>query len=477
MKRNRLRLAAIAAIATAFFHANGAAAQEAKPAPELAVKVYRVDDLVLPSSDYPFRGTSLPGMAGGDRASGRGMAMGMMGGGMGMMGGGMMGGGGEGGQDGAPSGRPKSAAHERGGQGLTIERLEGAIKSLIEPESWDDVGGPGTIMPLGGSLAVRHTAKAQEEIAQLLQDLRQEVGAIRTVTVQAHWIALGSPQLDNLLGDGNRAEGNKIDRRALRELAEGSAPSERYRSQITCFNGQTVHIVSGRLRNVVQGGMPVVGGSGVGYQPLTSTPHIGAMLQVTPSLLPSGDAAVVDLQSTVTRWDLTAAEEASPVVTEAARDDDDGDDSDEKAQGDQKRGRPRGAMRGMGGMPGMSPRGASGAMGPGMMGGGAMGGGPRGGMMMGGGMGAMMQGRPSKKERDETPVPIDRVNIVAQQLATSLRVPLGVPVLVGGMTFPDADDRGDADEQLYLILEVTVDQAESPSSAPSHEGAKKPAKR
>lgn len=449
MLRSPHCLALATALAMTLVHGTDARAQapggtpprprKSEPAPEMVVKVYRVDDLVLPSSNYPFRGTSLPGMTA-DRGSGRAMA-GM--GGMGMMGGGMMSmGGGQPGQEsgmgggGAP--RERSAGH-----GMTIGGLMEAIQSLIAPEDWERVGGHGDLTTLGGSLVVRQSAENQERILRFIEDLRQEVGAIRTVTVRAHWLLLSSPQLDNLLGDGDTATGNEIDRRALRELAEGSAPSERYRGQITCFNGQTVHIVSGRMRNVVQGGMPVVGGSGVGYQPLTSTPHLGAMLQVTPSLLPSGDAAVVDLQSTVTRWDQAAMKDAATPVPPAYGDTAEGDDSENT---NKKPPRRRGAAeggQGMGAMPTME--------GKGMM------------PMMQGMMGGMMPNAAPKKSDEASPVPIDRVNIVAQQLATSLRVPLNRPVLVGGMTFPGVEGAPATDEQLYLVLEVTA-QEEPPAS-------------
>ncbi|HEX7447392.1 MAG TPA: hypothetical protein VF306_07595 [Pirellulales bacterium] len=200
--------------------------------------------------------------------------------------------------------------------------------------------------------------------------------------------------------------------------------------------------------------MPVVGGSGVGYQPLTSTPHIGAMLQVTPSLLPGGDAAVVDLQSTVTRWDLTAAEGGSPsyVPVAPAHDDETGEADRENTnkKPPRRRSSEEGGM-GMGGMPTM----------PGM--GGGM-------PMMQGMMGGMMPNAAPKKS-EVNPVPIDRVNIVAQQLATSLRVPLNRPVLVGGMTFPGVEGSPASDEQLYLVLEVT---AHDDASAGSTEGGGRP---
>jgi hypothetical protein len=57
---------------------------------------------------------------------------------------------------------------------------------------------------------------------------------------------------------------------------------------------------------------------------------------------------------------------------------------------------------------------------------------------------------------DSTPVvQIDRLNVAAQQFATSVRMPLGEPVLVGGMTFP-AREKGAAEEQLFLIVELTA---------------------
>lgn len=52
---------------------------------------------------------------------------------------------------------------------------------------------------------------------------------------------------------------------------------------------------------------------------------------------------------------------------------------------------------------------------------------------------------------------IDRVNMPTQHLETALRMPVGEPVLVGGMTVP----QGDAAEkslQLYLIVEITTDK-------------------
>ena len=48
------------------------------------------------------------------------------------------------------------------------------------------------------------------------------------------------------------------------------------------------------------------------------------------------------------------------------------------------------------------------------------------------------------------PPAVDRLNVLAQQLRTTLRVPLGKPVLVGGMTLEPTPKSRDA-KQLYLM--------------------------
>jgi hypothetical protein len=53
------------------------------------------------------------------------------------------------------------------------EELVKAIPALIEPASWDVVGGAGTIRELNGALVVRQSAEVQYQIRQLLEALSQ----------------------------------------------------------------------------------------------------------------------------------------------------------------------------------------------------------------------------------------------------------------------------------------------------------------
>jgi hypothetical protein len=376
---------------------------------ELVVKVYRVLGLVTPAPDYAYDGTFLPalqsarsatpfgggmgglmgGMGGGTGGMGAGMMMGGgMGGGMGMMsvdeklaqrGGGQAeapkpagGGGGVGGGGAVPAaGRAGAPPRRANPMRIEMSSLIDVITNIVEPASWDEVGGEGSISRIGTALAVRQTPAVHAKVKSFLEDLQRETGTLQVLTVKAQWLLLDDAQLRKLRGGADEkkqaARNEALDREAL-----GSLPAEarHYSGQITCFNGQTVHIISGRLENLLQGGIPVVGGSEVGYQPLLLTPHFGVLLQVTPAVLPGDEGVMLDVQSSATRWDS----------------------------------------------PGRSVQLQ-----------GAANGGPV--------------------------VQIDRLNVTAQQFATSMRIPLGQPVLVGGMTFPGREPESSSG-QLHLVLEV-----------------------
>ncbi|HWB08715.1 MAG TPA: hypothetical protein VG826_05810 [Pirellulales bacterium] len=74
--------------------------------------------------------------------------------------------------------RPPDAPATR--PGLDFEPLVENITSNIGPSTWDEVGGPGAIMPFtnSGALVISQTTEIHEEIAQFLQALR-EVGAVQ----------------------------------------------------------------------------------------------------------------------------------------------------------------------------------------------------------------------------------------------------------------------------------------------------------
>jgi hypothetical protein len=354
-------------------------ANKAEGKTRLVLKVYQVVDLLAPSPNYPYRGSELPTTEAtpayrGSNADGFGGGGGSIGKGggffqvppernflaqLGASGTGDAGAGGIG-IGGSQSQGPAMLSFD-------MDDLIDAIIGVVAPDSWEETGGPGTIRSLGSMLLVNQTEEVHRSVEQLLGEIRVQGGAVRTVTVAARWLALDEAQRSQLVENGKG--GAVLDREALKNLA---ADATAYQGQVTCHSGQTVHIVSGTRHSVVIGAIPVVGGQDVGYQPLVAYPNAGVLLQVTPLLLPGGQAASLDVQSSVTFWQDP---ERLAVST------------------------------------------------------------------------------------GEAGLSIDRVRLAANQLATTVRMPVGKPVLVGGLTMVD-----DAPQKpLYLVIELTVDEGERPA--------------
>ena len=415
MKRKDL-LWALALLAICCLSARSVIAQEEEDeSKKYEIRAYRVADLLMPAPNYPYRG-GLP-TAGSLDPLGR-----MVGGGMGGLGGGFsapptgaqsgggfgggmfsvragatqaapqMGTGGQG-QPGALGGFGGGGSAIRRPLGRDIDELIDTIMSTVDPESWDDVGGPGSIACFGGLLLIRQLPETHARIDDLLDTIRSEGDTAQTAVVDAHWLPLDADQLAQLLGADSAKSGGRaplaVDPGALAKLAR-EVPG--YRGRITCFSGQTVHLASGSRRSVVIGAIPVVG-SAPAYQPIMATPNLGVVLEVTPAL--GSEDAVVDLHSMVTEW-----REPDPPV---------------------RIGSPYASTRRIPMVPG---------------------------------------------EVEETPggtasMEVDRLNIPAQQMSTTLRVPLGKPVLVGGLTLePTETASGEQTDrqrkQLYLVVRVSA---------------------
>ena len=334
-------------------HAAELEAAAADEAEEHVILTYDVGDLLLDVPDYPYPGSdsggsSFGGSSGSVWVSGMGGGMGDMGGmgggmggtggmggsvggGMGGMGGGMSGGmGGGGGTDvpDTPPSTPRSAK-------ITIDDLILVMTSVVAPETWPESGGEGEVQCLGTSLVIRQTAKVHEQIKSLLEQLRESSDKQKTVAIDARWLLLTSDELESLMppNDGGTAQ---IDRKVLGEFTR--RPSS-LRGQTNCFTGQLVYLVSGTRRNVVTSVVPVVGSlerpqegqyallpggarileaqtiqssRSVGYQPVISTPNLGVLLQIRPTLIPGDSRAIVDLRSTLTVLGESVPDVAAP---------------------------------------------------------------------------------------------------------------------------------------------------------------------
>ena len=238
--------------------------QERARDPSYSIKVYRVADLVFPTPNYAFEGVKIPGLDTGTRTRGySGMHYGMGGmgmGGMGGMGGGIGGGGffsvqNQAGLGGGGLVEPATIPHSRVNSfRFTLDDLVEAITSTVGPDSWDEVGGEGNITVLGGMLLIRQTANVHEQIGQLLRALRVDGGSIRSVTIRAHWLLLDVDQFKLLVRKEDRT-GQQVVRQALKVLTDTTGA----RGQITCLDGQTVHLVTGQIKSSLTSVIPVVG--------------------------------------------------------------------------------------------------------------------------------------------------------------------------------------------------------------------------
>jgi hypothetical protein len=287
---------------------------------KLVVRVYPIGDLLLIEDDYPYRG-GLPtsqtyggglggvggGFGGGGSSAGAGGGAGM-GGGDGMVsvtdqsesastilrqvgvGGIGRGGSGAGGGGGA------ATTSRRQGRSQRAAQLISAIKTCIEAE-WDEEHGE--CIFFNNNLIVRQTEEGQTAIAHLLRALRASGGTGHSVTVEATWLVVTPQQLTTLRGPSAEGQASRFDPKAFRDLSQQATALH---GQITCLNGQQVHLATGRRQVISMGGTPTVGVGAAAYTSNIAVINLGAVLQVTPSISADAPKAFVDLHSAVTQW-------------------------------------------------------------------------------------------------------------------------------------------------------------------------------
>jgi hypothetical protein len=247
------------------------------------VRVYDVRELTHTVPNYPYFGNISPRMnttLGALSFPGINGVNGGGGGGGNMFGGGM---------NAAPGAE----------QQATAEQLAKLIIDTVEPETWRENGGDiGTIKQLNGMLVVTHKPATQQQVEELLRQFRDQQG--RVVRISAHWLLLKPDQARTLFAAGDQAGAGalrSVDRDAMAKLPTDVV---HLRGETSCFSGQTVHVVSSRIRNVIADFNPVVGTQAVGMDPTVTLVESGAALQVTSSVQSDGKTATLDLHSVLT---------------------------------------------------------------------------------------------------------------------------------------------------------------------------------
>lgn len=139
---------------------------------------------------------------------------------------------------------------------ITVDSIRDVITKTVAPNSWsENGGGDAHVAPLGTTLVVLQTAEAQEAIGQLLSSLRDGSASRRTMTIDARWLLLDSDGLERLKVKGD--DGESIINREV--LAEFTRQPTSLRGFISCFSGQSVFLTSGTVRSNVTSYIPVVG--------------------------------------------------------------------------------------------------------------------------------------------------------------------------------------------------------------------------
>ncbi|MCA9235003.1 MAG: hypothetical protein KDA44_06015 [Planctomycetales bacterium] len=410
MRSLSLVVVAVAGIAALEAHAQ----QGRNPgAEQYELRTYDIADLILTIHDHPYPGEP-------SKTTGR-VPSGSFGGSGGGLGANVQdprspvqfaqfgGGGGEFGRGGGRGYGPPAAANETNGMNVTVDDVMGAIVETIEPETWEEkrggaAQGAGRIARVGAALVIWQTQQVHEQIAELLRALHSSAGSRKTLRIDARWLLLTSDELDALLS----GENSSVDRKTLDRLTR--RPTS-IRGVTNCFSGQLTYLVSGTRRNVVQGYIPVVGSIDSTAPDATQwAGGDGPVISLVSEQTEFAPSRGVGYQPLVSTPNFGALLEIRPTLVHG----------DDRVTVDLK-----------------STITA---------------------------LGAPDDAAANQWESTGGAPAVDRSAIETQEFATTLRTPLGEPLLVGGMTCspgvgefdPAGTPAGESREapQLYLVLEV-----------------------
>lgn len=188
------------------------------------------------------------------------------------------------------------------------------LTTAVKPaDGWDDEGGQGTIARIGYLLLVTTDEDSQTQIEAVLNLLRGRWGTLRTVTIEAWWLPLGSDELaiidQSAPADRGAAHVRSLPDETWKVLLAATGQEQSYHTVLSCYNGQTVHALSGDeslvvadLRSVSSVAEEEGGGltnAPSVYEPVVRVLQEGLALEVTPAANRSGKIVVLDLHSRI----------------------------------------------------------------------------------------------------------------------------------------------------------------------------------
>lgn len=380
---------------------------------EIEVRIYDLSDLFTVAPPYPATfGSDVgpmetpvfdPGAGGFPRGTNSGGGMG---------GGGFGGGGGFFDQSRSPGARGKGALPQvdskdvAAGAKSSVDELVSAIQHTISPDQWDVAGGDSSIARLGTSLVINAEPQVHEQVENLLAQLRRRWGTLRTVSVDCWWVWLSRAELRRLLpGDGRRpVRGTALAAYGLVEEAE----FERLLDDQTAGTEEQGPRVHEHLVITGYNGQTVSGVSG------TEQAIVSDLEPVVASPVDDRSLGQVAYQLRQTVIQQGVALQLTPLVNSSGR------------------------------IVVLDLRSRVALIDP-----------------------EVEQRAPHLVVREEVAGPervkeaIDRTKMQVQRLSTTMRVPVGQPVLIGGMSFPAEEER-----RLYLFARVEVQELRDDVDSP-----------
>lgn len=169
------------------------------------------------------------------------------------------------------------------------------ITSIVEPDSWVDNGGDkGSIRAYESTLLIRHTIRAQQQVADLLSIIRSS----HPVPLEGD-AAIVRLRLDKA-AELRAAFGNSFPHITSEQATQLAwAPKSEgvlFRSTVSGFNGSRLWYSALAQRDIVSGLKATVGDGVNAFVPLTATSTDGFELIVLPLLQPDSDKVTIDVQ-------------------------------------------------------------------------------------------------------------------------------------------------------------------------------------
>ena len=233
-------------------------------------------------------------------------------------------------------------ANQVSGNGDNVRTSQDAlietIRNTISPDVWDEAGGEATIAKLGNAFIISADEQTHSQIDALLNLFRDRWGTLRTISVRAWWHWMTPAEVAPVLNSdgepvhpGDAPAFGLVPDEAWKKIlddwseAEGDRPRG-FQATLTCYNGQTVHTISGDQTLAVTGIRPIIARDEndekvgrIAYRPELSVVHEGLAFQITPISNVSGQTVLLDLHSRITMPVLKAEvlqEEADQVGEE-----------------------------------------------------------------------------------------------------------------------------------------------------------------